>query len=98
MAEHFPVTDDEIRKVAHRPPLVDGSDIFNAASFLVLAPVAWLLPERAWSTLARMLARLHIALRGSSADRLRLSPVVNMQPEVLERTVLAGRYEETMQT
>src|SRR5262245_9461974 len=50
-------------KVTHRPrslgqrPLWQRSDLAIAASLIALAPPAWLLPERAWSPLCRLVAR-----------------------------------------
>jgi lauroyl/myristoyl acyltransferase len=81
--------------------LIDARDVFNAAVFLGLAPAAWLLPETAWGRLARLCATAHLALRRSAAADLSghaALAATNHSPVELERTVLAGKYEEMLQT
>ena len=96
------MTDSEPPAGAEKPTrLIDTSDVFNAVVFLALAPAGWLLPEKAWSPLAHLLATAHLALRGSTAADLNghaaLAPS-NHSPAGLERTLLAGRYVEMLQT
>lgn len=82
-------------------PLIDARDILNALLFAGLAPAAWLLPERTWESVARACARVHLALRGPAANALGGHPVLvahGLTPEMLERIVLAGTYEEILQT
>ena len=81
--------------------LIGPKDVFNAALFLALAPVGWLLPEKAWRPLAHLCATVHLALRGSNAadlDGYAALAASNHSPAGLERTVLAGKYEEMLQT
>jgi len=80
--------------------LIEAQDVYNALIFASLAPAAWLLPEHAWGVLARAWAGAHIALRGPMGGDLGEHPVLlacNESPYVLERSILAGKYEEILQ-
>lgn len=81
--------------------LISARDVVNATLFAGLAPAAWLLPQSAWSPLAGACASLHIRLRGSAARRLAghsALAAVGLSSAALERSLLAGRYEEILQT
>lgn len=81
--------------------IIDSRDLLNTVVFAALALPAWVLPERAWSPLARLCATVHLALRGSQAADLGGHPslaATNHSLKALERAVLAGNYEEILQT
>lgn len=79
---------------------IDAHDLLDAAILIGLTPAAWLLPEGAWPRLARLLASLHLAARGSGAADLAGHPALDatgFSLAGLERSALAGMYEETLQ-
>lgn len=81
--------------------VIDAADVLNTVLFATLAPAAWVLPERIWPSIASGYARLHVAMRGSSAAAIEDKPAVlatGMSARALERALLAGNYLETMQT
>jgi hypothetical protein len=72
-----------------------------ATSLVLLAPLSWLLPVRAWHPLCRALARLHMFLRGSRTldiaehESLRKLGLNRVR---LERNFVASVYEDTLHT
>jgi lauroyl/myristoyl acyltransferase len=79
-----------------RPP-----DLLIAMTLLGLAPVAWLLPPRMWPVACRVLARVHVALRGTRARDMGVALArldVPLTAASLERRMLAGVYADVVMT
>jgi|GEM_PF-1292742 len=90
------------RPVAARPTaLISAGDVITALTLLGLAPVAWLLPRRAWAPITRAISRMHIMVRKSQAERTESALrelIASTTAQELEQSYLAGAYEETLLT
>lgn len=82
-------------------PRVNLDDLVTIATFLGLAPVAWLLPRRTWTSIAKTVARAHITIRRSRARRLQAALPHLETPvtaETIELDFLTGLYRDIMLT
>jgi lauroyl/myristoyl acyltransferase/acyl carrier protein len=82
-------------------PAFRAADLLIVLTLLGLAPVAWLLPPRAWPAACQALARAHIALRGIRAKDLDAALTrldVPLSASSLERQILAGVYVDAVMT
>jgi len=82
-------------------PAVTLGDLVTALTLLGLAPVAWLLPRKAWLSISKWCARAHIVVRGSRAQRLEIAVSnldVSVSAKELELRFLSGVYEDTIMT
>lgn len=77
------------------------NDVMDAFTFFMLAPIAWLLPEKARQAACTALARLHIYARGSKAaglDKTLASLEGDHTARALETMALEQGYDELVRT
>jgi len=86
------------------PRLVTARDVFEAAQILILMVVSWVVPERHWPAVARMIARLIVRLfpKRARARRQRLGRLFDgrIDPAALDKleiVLIAHRYVTRMQ-
>jgi acyl-CoA synthetase (AMP-forming)/AMP-acid ligase II/acyl carrier protein/lauroyl/myristoyl acyltransferase len=82
-------------------PVFSLGDLATSLTLLGLAPMAWLLPCRAWPVVCGALARAHVAVRrlhvpGLEEALRRLD--VRLMPQELQRRFLAAVYEDVVMT
>ena len=80
---------------------VSREDVLNSVIFAGLLPIAWFTPQSAWWPITRVLAGVHIGLRGSHSAVLAgadLEARIGLAPKRLERDFMAGVYMELLQT
>ena len=77
---------------------VQLGDLFTAGKLLCCALGA-VTPQRHWTAIARMLARVHLRLRGSKHERLAYAckQYLSADPAELELQVTAAEYEENIE-
>lgn len=85
------------------PPSYEGwikpSDLLITGKLLCCAFAA-MTPQRRWPAISRMLARVHLRLRGSKHDRIAhaCERYLSTDPVKLELQVIAAEYEEHIET
>lgn len=87
-----------------RPPLFSRTDVFEVMTIAVLAPIAWLAPERAWLPLGHVLS-LAIAYAWPAVTRARVATLaralgaqrVECTTAALRVAIIDGYMEERLQ-
>lgn len=84
------------------PPNFEGwvkpGDLFTAGKLLCCAFAA-VTPQRYWAAISRMLARVHLRLRGSRRERIARAceQYLNADPRELELQVIAAGYDQNIE-